>query len=84
MLNATAPTFICQTRKTFSTRLTSFGSMGVHSLGVLPPPTVYLAHMGDESVFAIHIQKKNSIRAQASAGAACSAPPVSALVSSTS
>ncbi len=28
----------------------SFGSMAVYSLGVLPPPTVYLAHIGHESV----------------------------------
>ncbi len=28
----------------------SFCSMAVHSLGVLPPPTVYLTHKGDESV----------------------------------
>ncbi len=36
----------------------SFGSMAVHSLGVLPPPSVYLAHMGDESVLLYIYTKK--------------------------
>ncbi len=39
----------------------SFGSMAVHSLGVLPPPTVYLAHMGDESVLLYIYKKKKKL-----------------------
>ncbi len=36
----------------------SFGSMAIHSWGVLPPPTVYLVHMGDESVLLYIYTKK--------------------------
>ncbi len=55
-----------------SSSSSSFGSMAVHSLGVLPPPTVYLAHMGDESVLLYIYTKKKKKKKKC-----CNAPSIS-------